>query len=56
MDYNVLTIAFLSFMLIVSIVLNFILMRKIEKMQDADIIDDITGEDEDKDMKIILYR
>lgn len=46
MDYYVLIIFVLTAMLIPSIVLNFILIRRVEFLQDADIIDDITPNEE----------
>ena len=42
MDYCILIIAILVFSLIVSLLYNCILLRKIRQLEDADIIDDIT--------------
>lgn len=42
MDYKILTIIVLSIMLIMSLGWNIILTKKIERLRDADIIDDIT--------------
>lgn len=59
MDYQILAIIVLAAMLILSLVWNIILTKKIERLRDADMIDDITFDDEfynlkkEQDSKII---
>ena len=57
MDYRDYIIIALGILLAISVIRNFLLEKKIERMMDADIIDDITPmEDDDEEGEcIILY-